>query len=269
MRRISKGGDASSRTHPGRPLLPSDLLACFGCPGPQSEDDTTDFGSASEAETAASSAAASERGGRARRSDASARVVAGVTLRRSVLPTIPGTPVAATGVASFPLMLPPPSPPNPQQLWNLTSMPPGLSPGGPPSRPPGPGFPPGLQLGTPFATLVGAPSMSPSAVFVRDPEGNPLSPLHSSRRRGTRDPVLDLARRDAYPVKVGLAGNVVPPQHMLDPMQPVKKHLSYPEFFGDATALRGLDHTVPVKKRPTTFLLQDPPRLMPAATTPR
>lgn len=109
----------------------------------------------------------------------------------------------------------------------------------------------------------GAGSMVPSAVLARDSHGSPLAPAPALQMH-PQDVMFLHGQQNALPVKVWLPEHLVKPVRAYDPMLPVKKLPVYLEFAASASdSLRKLDRDLPVKMRVPSFLLQDPPSLQP------
>lgn len=104
----------------------------------------------------------------------------------------------------------------------------------------------------------------PSAVFVY--QGTPqTSQAPISPKKCAREAMLAKAQREARPLKVRLpayATQSSEPAH-LDPMFPVKKRVLFADLIKITAAVMGkLDMSEPVKKKPTDFLLAEPPRVI-------
>jgi len=239
---------------------------CVASPDLEEEVDTTDGGSAaSDVESVCSSASLPEAGSRTPLvgpgggSSCRRRMPAplhGRLLVGTRLETIPGTPnadgkcrinvpdsVPNSGRAVAACNSPPPAPrgvPTPLLLRSLPSPPPHNA---PEKR---------------------DAAWKPSAVFVYQAAPQtcqaPISP-----KKSAREAMLAKARREALPLKVRLPAYAMQssvPTH-LDPMFPVKKRVIFAELARMTAAVMGkLDASEPVKKKPTDFLLAEPPRVI-------
>lgn len=93
-----------------------------------------------------------------------------------------------------------------------------------------------------------------------------------SPKRYARDRMLVKARQDAVPLKVALPELALPRDtRMLDPTLPVKKKSAFADSLGEcaATNLDNLEPSMPAKKRVSTFLLMEPPQVLPTQVQPR
>lgn len=208
-------------------------------------EETTDAGStsASEAEsTCSSTTAVPGTAGGARRMRRRPTALCCSLFDGTVLEPIPGTPVAKAG--------------SPQRCRPA------------PQAVEAPPVPPG-QFETVAPEALAA--LAPAAVLLSHapPPKLPAAPaLLLSPKRRARDATMARARRDAVPLKVKVPAydSDLPWTPPLDPTLPVKKYPAFQEFAGVTAsalkALRALEPGVPVKKQATSFLLDEPPRVL-------
>jgi len=104
----------------------------------------------------------------------------------------------------------------------------------------------------------------PPLVFLYQGTPQMSQEPHSPKRRA-REAMLAKARQEALPLKVrppAYAVQLSAPMH-LDPMLPVKKRVMFAELAKiTAAVMTKLDASEPVKKKPTDFLLAEPPRVI-------
>mmetsp|Transcript_22672 Transcript_22672/g.77433 ORF Transcript_22672/g.77433 Transcript_22672/m.77433 type:complete len:305 (-) Transcript_22672:202-1116(-) len=265
-----------SRRYGAPPALPVFEAAKSVCANIEEleEADSTDAGSSiSDSESVCSSTSAHDIGAKVELSGPGwgasrlRRMPAALRNRKRFEPnleTIPGTPIASQeleatmapktepisfGLAAAPVPVPPPpqmaQPPPPFAEVPML-QPPGLR--MPPPAPP---------LNAPV--LCGARSSAPM-LFCQGslPGASPGSP-----KRRAREAMLAQARTTSLPVKVRAPAYATVPAARLDPAMPAKKRLVFGELSHiTAAAMQKLEPGEPVKKRPTDFLLAEPPRVL-------
>jgi len=106
--------------------------------------------------------------------------------------------------------------------------------------------------------VAAAPGVDEGTNEVDGGEEEPVSP--SAERRRAREAMIDRARREFLPLKVRPPAQAPPAPVHVDPHVPLKKRLVFKEL-GRLTAavMKKLEPGEPAKKRPSTFLLAEPP----------